>query len=292
MCPPQNSIAGGTAALLLFLLHPAILYSIQNSSPWDALFVMFFISAWLWMEHWSLFMRSWVLAGVYAFGLWVGSPFVLWGLIAMIPWVIFNRRPLAAVGSLVTVFLGGLLLFSVTWGAVWFLIPNLGRPLFTQWIRWGGLKMPLMASLPWCVLAAGAVIERFREMLKNQRSDASMFAAVLLVVTAFLGPSHSGLALITMSSPLIARVLVKKEFLFHRRVRWVASSTFVLAIVLAYILKKEPWMVTGLAMLLVGISSRLIHRNARLTRFMAGEAVCVGAYLAESLGTVLHLFPQ
>src|SRR5207249_8356244 len=108
MCSPQNSIAGGTGALLLFLLHPAMLSGIQNSSPWDAVFVMVFVNAWLWMEHWSLFMRSWILAGVFAFGLWVGSSFVLWGLVAMVPWAFFSRRPLAAVASLVTAFVGGL----------------------------------------------------------------------------------------------------------------------------------------------------------------------------------------
>src|SRR5947207_1184781 len=74
MVPPQHSIVGGGTALLLFLLHPALVAGIQNSSPWDAFFVMFFVCAWLSMEHWSLFMRSWVLAGVFAFGLWIGSP--------------------------------------------------------------------------------------------------------------------------------------------------------------------------------------------------------------------------
>ena len=143
MVPSQNSAAGGMGALLLFLLHPAFLSGIQNSSPWDALFVMLFVTAWLWMEHWSVFMRSWILAGVYAFGLWVGSPFVFWGLIAMVPWVLFNRRPLWALASFLTVFLGGLALFSVTWGGAWLLMPELGRPLFTQWIRWSGLQMPL-----------------------------------------------------------------------------------------------------------------------------------------------------
>ena len=122
----QNASAVGIAALIFFLLHPTLLSSHAQASLWDALFVMLFLSAWLWMEHWSLFMRSLVLAGFFAFGSWVGSPFVLWGLIAMVPWVIFNRWPLAAVGSLATVFLGGLIIFSVTWGVVWFFIPDLG----------------------------------------------------------------------------------------------------------------------------------------------------------------------
>src|SRR5882672_6997493 len=133
MCPPQNAIAGGTGSVLLFLLHPSVLSGIQNSSPWDAFYVMLFLCAWLWVEHWSLFMRSWVLAGIYAFGLWVGTPFVLWGLVALVPWVVFNRRPLDAAVSLMTIFIGGLFLFSASWGVAWFIIPNLGRPFFTQW---------------------------------------------------------------------------------------------------------------------------------------------------------------
>jgi hypothetical protein len=292
MCPPQNAIAGGIGALLFFLLHPAFLSGIQNSSTWDALFVMLVVTAWLWMDHWSLFMRSWVLAGIYAFGLWVGSSFVLWGLVAMVPWVIFSRRPLAAVGSLLTVFLGGIFLFSITWGAAWFLIPHLGRPLFTQWIRWGGINMPPSVSLPWCLLVAGVVIERFREMVRNRRADVTMFAAALLVITALFGSPTLGLALIAMSAPLVARALVKREFLFHRGVRWAAGVAFVVALVLAFLLRREAWMVTGVAMLFAGASARGFSGSSRLPWRLTGEAVCVGAFLAESLGTLLHLFPQ
>ncbi len=256
MCPPQNAIAGGTISLLLFLLHPALLSGIQNSSPWDALFVMLFVSAWLWMENWSLFMRSWVLAVLFAFGLWVGSPFVLWGLVAMVPWVIFNRRPLPAVGSLLTVFLGGLLLFSVTWGAAMFLMPNVGRPLFTQWIRWGGLRMPPAVSLSWWLLVLGVVFERYAEMLKQRRSDASVFIAVLLGVSALFGSSNLRLGWIALSAPLIARSLAKREFLFHRGIRWLASLTFVLVVLLGYVLKTDAWVVTGISLIVVGIGSR------------------------------------
>src|SRR4029077_21184022 len=107
MVPPQHSLVGGGTSLLFFLLHPALLSGVQNSSPWDAFFVMLFVCAWLWMEHWSLFMRSWLLAGVYAFGLWGVSPIALWAIIALVPWVVFNRRPLDALASLLTIFFGG-----------------------------------------------------------------------------------------------------------------------------------------------------------------------------------------
>jgi cell division protein FtsW (lipid II flippase) len=129
-------------------------------------------------------------------------------------------------------------------------------------------------------------------MLQNRRADASMFAAMLLVVMLLLGSAGCGLALIALSSPLIARVLMKKEFLFHRRVRWVAGATIVLTLVLAYVLRREAWRATGMAMLSVALVSWWIYRSPKLPRFMVGEAVCVGAFLAESLGTLLHLFPS
>ena len=184
MSPPQNALPGGTGALLFFVLHPAFLSGFRDSSPWDAFFVMFFVCAWLAMEHWSLFMRSWVLAGVFAFGMWVGSSFVFWGMVAMVPWVVFNRRPLAATGSLLTVFIGGFVIYTATWGLASLCIRNLGHPLYTPWIRWGSLNMPPTLSLPWCLLALGAVVERFQDMMKNRRADVSVFTAMLLVVTA------------------------------------------------------------------------------------------------------------
>jgi len=291
LCAAQNAPAGGTGALLVFILHPAVTSGLQAASPWDAFFVMLFVCAWLWMEHWSLFMRSWILAGVFSIGLWIGSPFVLWGLMAMVPWVLFNRRPLAGIVSLLTVFLGGLAWFAVTWGGVWLFLPTLGRPLISQWVRWRGLALPPEVSLPWLILASGAVLERLQAMVRERRSDASIFMAVLVLVTAFLASPYSGPSLIALSAPLIARMLVKKEFLFLRRVRWVAGSSFVLTLAMPFVVKQETWIVTGLSMLLVGIGLLVIHRNSRLPRFMAGEAVCAGGLLAESLTFLLRRYP-
>jgi len=290
MCAPQNAIAGGTGSLLLFLLHPSLLSGIQNSSPWDAIFAMLFVCAWLWMENWSLFMRSWVLAGIFAFGLWVGTSFVLWGLVALVPWVIFNRRPLEAVVSFLTVFLGGLLFFGLSWGLAWFVIPNLGRPLFTQWIRWGGMKWLPTVSLPWCVLVLGAVLDRLADMLRNRRADASIFTALLLVVTILFGSPVLGMAIVALSAPLIMQGLAKREFLFHRGVRWVVVVTGLMTMALAYGLHRNSWMATGLSILLVSIASRQIFSAKRLSWQLSGEAACVGAYVAEFVGTLLHLF--
>jgi hypothetical protein len=85
---------------------------------------------------------------------------------------------------------------------------------------------------------------------------------------------------------------MKKEFLFHRRVRWTAGAAFILTFLLAYAWRWEAWRTTGLSMLGVALFSRWVNRNPKLPRFMVGEAVCAGAYLAESLGTALHLFPS
>jgi hypothetical protein len=292
MLAPQNPAAGGVVALLLFLLHPAFHSSVQVSSAWDSFFVMLFVSAWLLMEHWSLFMRSWVLAGVFAIGLWIGSPFVLWGLVAMVPWVIFNRRPWMAVVSLLTVLIGGLVIFTITWGGAWLLTPEIGRPLFASWIRWGGLQVPPSVSLPWVLLIAGAIFDQSLEMINHRRADASVFAAMLLVVTALFASSSVNLALIALSSPLIAQTIAKREFLYLRRVRGIILATFVMAVAFNYALKREAWMVSGMAMLLTGIAARLLYRRARLSQFQLGEAVCVGAFLAESVVTNFHLFPS
>jgi len=289
---PQNSATGGIVALLLFLLHPAFLSTVMTSSPWDSLFVMLFVTAWLWMEHWSLFMRSWVLAGLLSIGLWIGSPFVLWGLVAMVPWVLFNRRPWMAVVSLLTVLIGGLAIFAVTWGGAWFFTPEIGRPLFASWIRWGGLQVPPSVSLPWFLLAAGVVLEQGQEMVTQRRADATVFAAMLLMATALFASSSMTLALIALSSPLIAQTLARREFLYLRRVRWIAAATFVLSVALSYALRREAWMVSGMAMFVMGIAARLIYQRSRLSQFQLGEAVCVGAFLAETVGTHLHLFPR
>jgi len=282
MADPQNSSAGAISALLLFLLHPAFRTSFATSSPWDAFFVMLFVASWLWMEHWSLFMRSWALAAIYAFGLWIGSPLVLWGLVAMVPWVLFNRRPLAAVGSMLLVLLGGLAIFVVTWGGAWFFIPGIGRPVFAPWIHWGGLQVPPSVSLPWFLLVSGAVLEHFQVMITQRRAGASVFAAMLLVAMALFASPRMNLALLALSSPLIAQTLAKREFLYLRRVRWIAAAAFVMAGALAYAFKCDPWMASGVAMLLTGIAAQLIYQRSRLSQYQLGEAVCVGAFLAES----------
>ena len=287
MSDALHSPAGAISALLLFLLHPGLRSSFATSSPWDACFVMLFVAAWLWMEHWSVFMRSWVLAGIYAFGLWVGSPLVLWGLVAMVPWVLFNRRPWMAIISLLMVLIGGLAIFAVTWGGAWLFVSQIGRPLFASWIRWGGLQVPPSVSLPWLLLASGAVLDHFQEMITQRRADASVFAAMLLVAIALFASPSVNLALIALSSPLIAQTLARREFLYLRRVRWIAAATFVMAVAFTYVFKHEAWMVSGMAMLLTGIAARLVYQRSRLSQFQLGEAVCVGAYLAEFIGTLL-----
>jgi len=285
---PQTPAAGGATAFLLFLLHPALSFALSSSSARDAVFVMLFVSAWLWVEHWSVFMRSCALAAIYAFGLWIASPFVLWGLAAMVPWVLFNRRPLVAVGSLLIVLLGGLTLFAVTWGGSWVLLPAAGQAIFTSWVRWKGAAVPPAVSLPWLLLAAGAVLERVWEMLKTRRADASIFAAVLFVIAALCVLPESSLTLIALSAPLIARSLAKKEFLYLRRIRWVAAAAFGTTLLFGMALPSKPWMATGVAMVMIGLASRFFYRRSRLLDYPMGEAVCLGAYVAETAGMLAH----
>ena len=51
--------------------------------------------------------------------------------------------------------------------------------------------------------------------------------------------------------------------------------------VLAFALKKEAWVVTALAMVLVGITSRGPSGSSRTPWRLSAEAICVGAYAAE-----------
>jgi hypothetical protein len=287
MVPPQNAVAGAGAAVLFFVLHPAFVSGFQESSPWDSAFIMLFIVSWLWMEHWSLFMRSWVLAGIYAFGLWVGSPFVLWILVSLACWIFFNRRPLEALGSSLTIFIGGVVLFSVTWGAAWFLIPNLGRPLFTQWIRWGGLQMPLGVSLPWALLALVAAGENLAHMVRTRRAGPIPFSATLFIVTFLFGSSALRIALMAVSAPLISGMVVKREFLYHRGVRWVAAIALGLSLIPIFFWKTDPSLTFGAVILVVTVGSRWFYDRSRLPWRLAAEAACVGAFVADSIGNLL-----
>src|SRR5262249_46868834 len=127
---------------------------------------------------------------------------------------------------------------------------NVGRPLFTQWIRWSGLQVPHSGSLPWILLTMVAVLQLLRDMARHRRSDAVMYMAVLLVVASVVGSSAVGLTLVALSAPLIIRSLVKKEFLFHRGVRRSAIAALLLTLLLSGLLHDMNWLVTGVAMLL------------------------------------------
>jgi len=66
-------------------------------------------------------------------------------------------------------------------------------------------------------------------------------------------------------------------------VRWIAAAAFVMASAFAYAFKHEGLDGVGVAMLLTGIAARIeSSRRHGLWQFQLGEAVCVGAYLAES----------
>ena len=43
-------------------------------------------------------------------------------------------------------------------------------------------------------------------------------------------------------------------------------------------------------MLLVGVVTWGLYRKSRLPQFMIGEAVCLGAFLSESVSSALRLF--
>jgi len=91
---------------------------------------------------------------------------------------------------------------------------------------------------------------------------------VLLGVSVLLGASNLRLGIIALSAQLITRALVKREFLYHRGIRWLVILTFVSVMVLAAFLKTDAWKVTALGMLLCGLGSRVVKETSRLSGFL------------------------
>ena len=60
-------------------------------------------------------MRAILLAGVWSLFLWVHLPAAIILLVAMIPWVLYNRRPTVALGVFLTVVILGTALFITLW---------------------------------------------------------------------------------------------------------------------------------------------------------------------------------
>ncbi len=283
----QSPLFGGVFALLLFVLHPLVLSGAVAISAWDGFFSALFFLAWSWMEEWSLFMRSWILAGLFAFGLWMGSSLVFWIPMAMLPWVVFSRRPMDALVKFLTIVLGGLFLFGLLWGGSLLFSSDQPTMRWMHWIRWSAPHLPIGLSWFWGILLLDAVGERILEAIQTRRSDASCCLAALLVLLLFFGLPEVNLAIVSLACPLIALTLSRREFLFQRTVRWIAAISFVLTLGIVIYTRQAPSLVWTAVILAVGIGVRAVRRTVPLSGRAALEAACVGAYFAEAIGTVL-----
>jgi len=315
----SQALASGTIAVLFFLLSPAVtrqsLAFYFSSLPVNTLGALVFVVSWLFMRNWSTFMRSLILALVYGLGLWFNADALIWVPVAMIPWVLFNRRPLPAAGTLLTILIGGSLFFGVSWmivclftgqpGAIWQPLFNLRTMLAANSLARGSIDtthLPsflLLVSLPWTLLSAWTAWEHFKEVLVQRRAGLSSFVALLvgivMVVCLFSGPrpavtnSDILMTLVALSAPLVACDLARREYLFSRSSRTATALGFGLTgATLALIGWMAPeWLTTRLlgqgivlaAMLVAMAVSRAIQANRPLDIRGHWRAVLAGSSL-------------
>lgn len=278
---------GALGSILLFGLHPIVFQPAWQVSAWDAFFLTLFFASWLWMEAWSLFMRSWILAGIYAFGLWLGSPFIWWIPIAMLPWITFCRRPVDGLVKLATIVIGGFVLFGSVWGVVAFFAPT-HPPLPWQlgW-RWNKPEWPHAACIPFFALGLEAVVLKLIDARREHRADTALAISLMLLITVLFGSPALRLALVGISAPLIAYTLLRREMMYQRMVRWIMGLTFLLTLGVALGRHAQPgWMMMGL-IIFSGFAIRWVQKSSILSVRAAFEASCLGSAFAVSIGSVL-----
>jgi len=169
-------LIGATTALLLFELNPMALAlpADDGISRWCALGAaaagQFFITMSI-VDTWSFFMRAIVLAGVWSLFLWVHVPTALCVLLGMVPWVIYNRRPAAALGPFAPILFLGTVLYSAIWSLCW--------ALARQWS---------MMQSPFSVFSALGGVLRLGLMSLVRIQDASTIADRVAHVAGWLSP--------------------------------------------------------------------------------------------------------
>ena len=224
----------GAVAIVLFLINPVtVLLGLTGfiSPPGlAALFAALFVAVWLSLEHWSLFMRSLTLGFLFAIGLACGASTTAWIVLALIPWVLFNRRPLSAVGFFTTVVGGGTLLYAVVWALYAFarhrpqeaMFPI--QQIFTAVRYFQAPVHPLMESglqigFFWALLALGLAALRGRQAWLERRTDGAAFAALLVWIVPLVAiKSSEGInaTFVALSAPFIAAEAARKEYLMSR----------------------------------------------------------------------------
>jgi len=264
LAPPRRGLAGGVIAVIFYLLNPSVVFqgllSPWAGTPYAALLCMLFLCGWMAMDHWSVFMRSTLLAFLFAAALW-GSSSNAWIVLALVPWVVYNRRPIMAMGAFLHIILGGVVLFLVSWALVHWILGQ-HQAILAPWRficasgRWGGLTLNRLGSLEehqsmeriadmlislspaWIALAFWSTGRQLISSVLERRSDVSTFACglawIMFLVTSaavLLGVQRIGSAttFVALSAPLVARDLAQREFYSHRGVRVIVLWAFLVA---------------------------------------------------------------
>jgi hypothetical protein len=271
----RPTLLGGVLAVVFFLLNPAVssqsLFRISGEFPSLALGLLGFLSCCLAVEHWSIFMRSIVLSILWAVLLWVHWAGAFWVLLCMLPWVIFNRRPLSALALWLTVCILGSLLFGASWLLYSVLVS--GRAGFWEpWIRAlaflpssvqegaralagsghlivrRGLAVVWWLS-PFGVVSSGwAMVSRLAHMVRQRRANTAAYIALVAIgagfICVFVGPPEGGwsirypMALAALCSPLMAQVLASRDGFMTRSVRLPVLMSFLVCGVFQWVWMK------------------------------------------------------
>lgn len=253
------ALAGAVATVFFFLLNPVILQAsvapATAKAPQEALYVLLFCLCWIWMKDWSPFMRAIVSAVLFGIGLGLGAHSCFWIVLALVPWVLFSRRPLGAAATLLTVTLLGSLLYSLFYAMTELARGqslSLGPPLTAASHRLASLWMlpnflvshpelaqerfvssAALVSLPWIVLALWAAGGRLAYSIKQRRADPQFFMATLVILSfvsalgnAAIGHGFPALMSltthVTLSAPLVAADLAQRDYFLNRPSRMAA----------------------------------------------------------------------
>jgi len=264
LAPSRRGLAGGVIAVIFYLLNPSVVFqgllSSWTGTSYAALLCLLFLCGWMATDHWSAFMRSTLLAFLFAAALWGGASNV-WIVLALVPWVVYNRRPLAAMGVFLNIVLGGAIFFFVSWAvAHWILGQH--QAILAPWRflcaceRRAGMALNHLGSLgapqsldrivdvlialspAWIVLAFWSTGRQLVNSVLERRSDVSTFACglawILFIVASaavLLGAQRMGslTTFVALSAPLVARDLARREFYLHRGTRLIVLWAFLVA---------------------------------------------------------------
>ena len=274
---PKHQLLRGLMAMLMFELNPLVIIlpltlGFLGGYLLVPLFLLIFLSVMLSVDHWSAFMRAIVLSATWSLFLWVHLPAAIIVLVAMIPWVLYNRRPSIAAGTFVTIILLGTAMFSLLWTAGCLIAQRssmLHDPLNTlqsmsDYLRLGittaGTEGPgifkdrLVHMIGWLSpflsilgigISAKALIHMFRQRRTGSVDLVALISLVVLGVT-LLSPGKDTLPgawylimVAAMWSPLVARELANKEHLFTRPTRILFSMGFVASCAIVWVVRRD-----------------------------------------------------